>query len=149
MATFRLSRVLRLRTQLRRLRVHEAETLAGELSTVRARGAALAAAREERARAEAAAGSTGLPAPVFQLGRQYDAALADDESRCRIDEGRLTTALAAKRAEVEAERREERKLEQLRSVHGERAAEDDARRLGTLLDELALRRHDAAKGGRP
>ena len=30
MAVFRLNRVLRLRTQLRRLRMHEAETLAGD-----------------------------------------------------------------------------------------------------------------------
>jgi len=147
MAAFRLDRVLRLRTQLRRLRMHEAETLAGELAMVRRRAEALAAARDEHARVSAALAGTGMPATEFQLGSAYDAALADEERHCRLEEERTVAALLAKRTEIESERREERKLEQLEVLHRDREIEEEAHRTATLLDELALRRHGVANGG--
>jgi hypothetical protein len=148
MAHFRLGRVLHLRTQLRRLRAHEAETLGAEVSAMRARADALAAAREQRGDEEARAAATALPAATFQVGRAYDAALGDDERRCRAEGERAMTALVAKRAEVELERREERKLEQLETIYRERTAEEEARATAVLLDELALLRHGQAGGGR-
>ena len=148
MAPFRLVRVLRLRTQLVRLRAHEAETLGAEVSAIRARADALAAARERRGHEEAVAAATGVPAATLQLGRSYDVARGDDERRCRIDGERAMTALVAKRAEVELERREERKLERLESVYRERAMEEEARATTVLLDELALLRHGQTSGGR-
>jgi hypothetical protein len=147
MAAFRLDRVLRLRTQLRRLRMHEAETLASELARLRAHAADLAARREEWARVEATKAGGGVDATVFHLGRAYDEALADEERACWRDAERVTAALVTKRAEVEAERREERKIEQLERLHDEREAEAEAHRLTTLLDELALRRHTTLNGG--
>ncbi|HEY2388665.1 MAG TPA: hypothetical protein VGK30_17040 [Candidatus Binatia bacterium] len=148
MAAFRLARVLHLRTQLRRLRMHEAETLGSELARLRRQAASLAARREEWARIEAATASDGVDATVFQVGRAYDDALADEERACGREQERVTAALLAKRAEVEAERREERKIEQLERLHDAREAEDEAHRLATLLDELALRRHATLNGGR-
>jgi hypothetical protein len=147
MAVFRLERVLRLRTQLRRLRMHEAEILAGELGRLRQRATDLAARREEWARAEATTAGVGVDATVFHLGRAYDEALADEERACWRDAERVTAALVTKRAEVEAERREERKIEQLERLHAEREAEEEAHRVAMLLDELALRRHATANGG--
>ena len=148
MPPFRLSRVLRLRTQLRRLRAHEAERLGAEMSAISARALALATARERRSEEEAAAAAAGVSAATLQLGRSYDAVLGADERRCQAEGERTMTALLAKRAEVELERREERKLEQLEAVHRERAAEEDARATARLLDELALLRHGHARGGR-
>ena len=149
MAPFRLGRVLRLRTQLVRLRAHEAETLRAEVFALRSRADALAAARERRGHEEAMAAATGVPAATLQLGRSYDAALGDEERRCRLDGEQAMTALVAKRAEVELERREERKLERLETVYRERATAEEARATTVLLDELALLRHGQANGGRP
>jgi flagellar export protein FliJ len=148
MAPFRLGRVLRLRTQLRRLRMHEAERLGVEMSAIRARAAALATVRERRGQEEARATATGVSAATLQLGRSYDEVLGDDQRRCRAEEDRIETALAAKRAEIETERREERKLEQLETIYRERATEEEAHTSAVILDELALRRYGQARGGR-
>jgi hypothetical protein len=148
MPPFRLSRVLRLRTQLRRLRAHEADRLGAEMSAIRVRADALATARERRGEEEAKAAATGVSAETLHLGRSYDAVLRDDERRCRAEGERVMTALVAKRAEVELERREERKLEQLETVHRQRTTEEETRATAVLLDELALLRHDQARGGR-
>jgi len=149
MPAFRLERVLRLRGQLRRLRMHEAAVLAADLAATEERGRALAAAREQQGLEEASVAARGTTAASLQLARAYGAALAYQAHECTIAADAARTALVAKRAELESERREERKLEQLAALHHERVAEDEARAIATLLDELALRTHGSGQGGRP
>jgi flagellar export protein FliJ len=142
MAVFRLARLVRLRTQMRQLRQHEADALATTAATLAARAQALAAARDRRAADEARAAAAGLLDPaLFQVGRGYDAVLADAERRCAADAAAVAAALDAKRAELQHERREERKFLRLEDAHRQRAADEEAHRTSVLLDELAILRH--------
>lgn len=148
MTAFRLERVLRVRTQLRRLHALQAEMLATEVDTLRVREDALAAARDRCGVEEARTAAGGVAAAVVQLARAYDTILAREEQHVHDDGVRAAAALTAKRGEVEYERREERKLEQLEAMHRERAAEEEGRATAVLLDELALLQHARARGGR-
>lgn len=72
---FRLARVLRLREQMRRLRAHEVEQLAGELVAARALAARIVAERERVVTEEAEAAAAGTLTPAaLQVGREYEAA---------------------------------------------------------------------------
>jgi flagellar export protein FliJ len=138
----RLTRMLRLRTQLRTLRQHEVDTLAATAAALAVRRRALDDERERRAAEEARAAAGGLLAPeTFHLGRRYDAALAAEERRCGAEATEVGEALAAKRAELQEERREERKFERLAETQRRRAAEAESRATEVLLDELAIVGH--------
>jgi hypothetical protein len=142
---FRLARVLRLQREIRRLRRLEADALAARAEALVARARALADARARRAADELRAAAAGpVAALTFQLGRAYDDALADEERGCRLETERVEAALAAKHAELQQARREERKLERLAAAHAGREAEDEARATGVLLDELAIAQHGRA-----
>lgn len=148
MTSRRFVRMLRLRTQLRTLRQYEVDTLVATAAALAARRRALDDARDARAAEEARAAAAGLLAPeTLHLGRRYDVVLAEDERRVAAEAARVDVALAAKRTELQEERREERKLERLLEIHRRRASEDDARATGVLLDELAILRHGRSRPG--
>ena len=142
MAGFRLDRVLRLRGQLCRLRRLEMQALEGEQGRLSAERSDVenerVAVLEDLAR-RSAGGAVEIT--TFQMARAYEEVLGE---RAGALDGRIAAArtrLVAKREELAAERREERKLEFLLEQHraaAERAAALDAER---LLDELMLARH--------
>ena len=139
---FRLARLLRLRTQLRKLRQHEVDALTARATALAARRRALDEARDHRAAEEARAAAAGLLAPeTLQLGRRYDAVLAEEEQRCGVEATQVEGTLACKRAELQEERREERKFARLVETQWRRASEQDAHATDVLLDELAIMGH--------
>jgi flagellar export protein FliJ len=148
-APFRLARVLRLREQIRRLRTHEAEQLATQLTAVHAEIARIIDQRERRGLREIEEARHGLLTPdSLQVGRAYDAALAVAE-KTQVREGaRLELALAAKRAELLRDRQEEEKYVRLAAAHRQRVLEDEAREAERSLDEIAVDRHRRNQKGR-
>jgi flagellar export protein FliJ len=151
MATsFRLARLLRLRTQLRTLKEGEVEQMLGRLDRLVGEAETVAAARERRSEAERlAAAEGGLSVDVLQLGRDYDRALAAREQRCREEVGRTQDALAARRDELLHQHREERKVRRLEETFRQRASESADREAARTLDELVIDRHERSrkKGG--
>jgi flagellar export protein FliJ len=140
---FRLSRVLNLHTQLRKLRQHEAADLAATVHSLEANRRALRAARDDLGAEEARiAGRGEFEARSLELYRSYAAALEMQEQVCAVQVEEARAALVAKRDELVAQRREERKLLRLAELHGQSVAEEDSRLADRLLDELAIQRHD-------
>jgi flagellar export protein FliJ len=143
---FRLARLLRLRSQLRRLREHEAATLARRVAALTAEAAAVAAERERQGEAEARAAAAGMLTPArLHLGREYAAALADAERKCRIALHEAARQLDAKRDELLASHREERKVQRLEEGHRARVAEAATQGVARALDEVAIDRHRRAR----
>ena len=142
MAGFRLERVLRLRGQLCRLRRLEMQAIEGEQGRLGTERSALEAERaavlEELMRRSAGG---GVEVTAFQMARAYEEVLGE---RARAVDGQIADAqsrLVAKREQLTAERREERKLEFLAEQH--RTAAEIAAALAAvrMLDELMLARH--------
>jgi flagellar export protein FliJ len=148
-APFRLARVLRLRTQLRKLVQDEVALLGGNLATVRERIEDAAHAQvelhEDAGRALAGAGLTG--GELAQLGA-WAQALAARETALVAEGERVAAAIVRGREELVARRREERTLERLRERTDVRAQAEELRAEAILLDELALRQRSAGEGRR-
>ena len=143
MATpFRLARVLRLREQIRLLRMHEAEHLVERIATVRGESLRVAAERERRGVLEAQQAVAGTLTPDgLHVGRAYDAALAALE-RAHVDDlVKLRQALAAKRVELLRDRQEEENYVRLAAAHRQRGLEDEAHGFERTLDEIAIDRY--------
>lgn len=139
---FRLARVLRLREQMRRLRAHEAEELAAALVAARAAVARTVAERERVVTEEGRAAAAGTLTPeALQLGRAYEAALADAEVAQELEVVRIGQALDAKRVELLAARQEEEKYVRLADAHRQRVLAEEQRALDAMLDEIAVDRH--------
>jgi flagellar export protein FliJ len=144
--SFRLARLLRLRAQLRSLKEAEVEQLATRLDAAEAGVREVGAARRRHAAAEqAAAGAGRLTADELQLGRVYDAALAERERRCGAVVEEIRAALAAKRAQLIHQHREERKVRTLEEQFNQRASEAEQRRAERTLDELVIDRHERVR----
>jgi len=144
--SFRLSRLLRLRTQLRRLREHEAAALEQQLrslerETEATRQAQAGAAEEQRRAAE----TDTLTPGALRLGRDYAEALADAERACRVAMADVSRALTAKRDELTVSHRDESKVRRLEEIHRGRADEAESRLAAVQLDELAIDRHERAR----
>ena len=140
-APFRLTRVLRLREQIRRLRTHEAEQLAAERAAAEAAAARVGAEREAIGMREAADAAAGTLTPqTLQVGRAYDAALATAEQAHGLNVVRLGHALVAKRAQLLRDRQEEEKYVRLAEAHRQRLVEDEMRESERALDEVAVER---------
>lgn len=138
----RLARMLRLRTQLRKLRQHELDTLVARADALAATRRALDEARTRRAADEIRAAAGGVLTPAtLQLGRRWDAVLAEQEQRCTVEASQVEAALARKRTELQEERREERKFESLVETQRLRAREGEAHAEDVMLDEHAIMRH--------
>lgn len=147
MASFRLARVLRLRGQLRRLRQIEAQQIEGERDQLDAARSTLDEARRllldqtERAFAEGAVRGGDLG-----LIHRYEEALTSRTAHVEHRLAETGARLAAKRGEVGAERREERKLEHLEERHRAARAGEAALASERQLDELVLARHARERG---
>ena len=149
MATgFRLARVLRLRTQLRR----QAQEQVGQvIATMAEARREIAAVRDradaERAREEAAL-ATGLPAEALREGRAWEGALAARATRLGEGLRAMGATLARARELVGLRRREERQLERLAELAREKQQAHEARADAVLVDELVLARRAAEARGR-
>jgi len=145
-ASFRLARLLRLRTQMRRLREHEAAALAVRVEELARSAAATGAARADRAAAEARASAEGtLTTATLALGRDYDRALAAAERACVAALGDAERALAAKREQLVYSHREERTMRRLEETERARAATAAARTVERGLDEIAIERYERGR----
>ena len=136
---FRLARVLRLRTQLRRRAQEEVARATAELAVLREQMAASRQTQEAgRAAAEAAvrAGTTGEELACW--GR-YEQALAAREAALVVAAARLADAHVQARTLLLTRRREERQLECLRERALERHEAAEERTALNLVDDLVLR----------
>ena len=143
---FRLERVLRLRTRLRKLIQDEVALLGASLARLREEAAAARQAQDDARRAAEAAGQSGLTGEELARWEAYGRGLATREASLLEESTRVAEALARGREELLERRREERKLERLRERAATRAQAEEARSEGLMLDDLALRQR-AVRGG--
>ncbi len=144
--SFRLSRLLRLRTQLRRLREHEAAALEQQLGSLERETDAACAAQMVVAEEQRRAAETDTLTPgALRLGGDYAEALAGAERACRVAMADVGRALAAKRDELTVSHRDESKVRRLEEIHRGRTDEEQARLTAVQLDELAIDRHERAR----
>jgi hypothetical protein len=142
----RLHRLLRLRTQLRQLREHEAGALQQRLATLGEEAAAVVRAREVAGEQERLAAADGSLTPAaLQLGRDYAETLIRAERAYAVVVAETTRLLAAKREELITSHREESQVRRLEETRVARAAEERARVTAQGLDELAIERHERAR----
>jgi flagellar export protein FliJ len=139
MPPFRLSRVLRLKEQLRRLRQSEAEALVAHASRLADHRRELGHRREQAQQKERRAAAQGIGSAELAISRGYDEALAAKQANIAERQAETREALARKRDEVTSERREERKFLRLGELHVERERKREATETERLLDELAGR----------
>ncbi len=137
---FRLARVLRLRTQLRRQTQDEVAQLAAALGAVRREIAELGARQRAVRAEEEAALPRGLAAADLEARRRYEAELLARAAALAAEAQGLDGALAEERARLVERRREERQLERLAERAAARTAEAVARADAVALDDLARRR---------
>jgi len=138
--TFRLARVLRLRTQLRERAQEEVAEARAALTHVR-EAIGTARARQGAARlAEAAAAATGITGEELRRFRTWEHAERAREQALAAEAGRLAGDLAERREALVARRREERQLELLRERAAERHTAAEERATMVLLDDLTRRR---------
>jgi flagellar export protein FliJ len=138
--TFRLARVLRLRTQLRERAQEEVAETRAALARVRE---AIGAARVRQAaarRAEEAAAVAGITGEEMRRFRAWERAERVREQALAAEAARLAHALVRRREMLVARRREERQLEILRERAAERHSAAEERATMVLLDDLARRR---------
>ena len=139
MAPFRLSRVLRLKEQLRRLRQSEAEALAAHATRLADHRRELGHRREQAQQTERRAAAQGIASAELAISRGYDDALAAKQANLAQRQVETHEALSRKRDEVKSERREERKFLRLGELHVERERKRATSETERLLDELAGR----------
>jgi flagellar export protein FliJ len=136
---FRLARVLRLRTQLRRQAQDEVARVQGDLATVRDKIAAARRAREENRTGEDSAVARGLTGEELTRWRSYERSLLAREQELARESARVAEELARCRDVLLTRRREERQLERLEERAREREDVAEERATMLLLDDLALR----------
>ena len=137
---FRLARVLRLRTQLREQAEDELARVRAELAALRAQVEEMRTARlATRAAEEDAATGAVLTGAELAAYRGYEATIDAREAALERKSAETTVAIGAAREALLARRQEERQLERLEERSQAAAATDEAHRIDTLLDELALR----------
>src|SRR5262245_1580417 len=149
MATrFRLARVLRLRTQLRRQAQEQVGQIVAAMTAARREISAMhGQADAARAREEAAL-ATGLPAEALRDGREWGGVLKVRAARLGEGLQAMGATLARARELVALRRREERQLERLAEQARERQQAHEARAEAVLVDELVLARRAADARGR-
>jgi len=149
MATgFRLARVLRLRTQLRRQAQEQVGQMVAAMNEARREIAAVhGQADAERTREEAAL-VKGLPVEALREGRAWERALGVRAARLGEGLQAMGVTLARARELVALRRREERQLERLAEQARERQQVREARAEAVLVDEIVLARRAADARGR-
>ncbi len=136
---FRLGRVLRLRTQLRKQAQDEVARTEASLAAF---GEAIAAARREQdatRAAEEVAARGGISGEDLLRWRAYEEALLAQEQELARESARVAEELARCRRVLLGRRREERQLERLRERAEVRAGSAEERATIVLLDDLTLR----------
>jgi len=138
---FRLARILRLRTQLRRLAEDEVARTGARLAALHDDVAAVRRTQEAARAAAETAVRGGLTGAELHRWGQWDDALHARESVLTDESARVAEELVGRRGELVARRRDERQLERLGERAAARGRVEEERASGRLVDELALRRH--------
>ena len=139
---FRLARVLRLRTQLRRQSADETARVATELVVLREDIAAARERQMEARAAEDAAAERGVTGAELVGRRAYAEAEAAHEQTLLDRARRVAELLTRCRDKLLTRRREERQLEKLREKAVGREAVAEERAAHVLIDDLVLRRRE-------
>jgi len=142
MALFRLARVLRLRSQLRRQAQDDIVRTQATLVALGEESAAVRRAQEASRAAEEAAVRRGVSGAELARWRAYERALREREAALARESARVAETLTAQREILLARRRQERQLERLRERADERADVAEKRATMVLLDDLALRQRN-------
>jgi flagellar export protein FliJ len=137
--TFRLGRVLRVRSQLRQQAQDQMDRTRAALATLEQEIAAVQASQAEARAAEDAAITAGCRGADLARWRSFEAAAAARERILLRDKEQLLAKLEREREALVAQRQEERKLERLQERARDRFEAEVAREDARLLDELALR----------
>jgi flagellar export protein FliJ len=138
---FRLARILRLRTQLRRLAEDEVARTGARLAALHDDVAAVRREQEASHAAAERAVRGGLAGAELHRWGQWGDALHARETALADESARVAEELVGRRGELVARRRDERQLERLGERTAARGRLEEERANGRLLDELALRRH--------
>jgi flagellar export protein FliJ len=142
MALFRLARVLRLRSQLRRQAQDDVVRTQATLVAIGEEIAAVRRAQEASRAAEEAAVRRGVSGAELARWRAYERALREREAALVKESAQVAETLTAQREILLARRRQERQLERLRERADERADVAEKRATMVLLDDLALRQRN-------
>ena len=142
MALFRLARVLRLRSQLRRQAQDDVVRTQAALVAIGEEIAAVRRAQEASRTAEDAAVRRGVSGAELARWRAYERALREREAALAKESAQVAETLAAQREILLGRRRQERQLERLRERAAERADVAERRATMVLLDDLALRQRN-------
>lgn len=137
---FRLTRILRLRTQLRERAQDDMAKVRNELGVVRDAIFRSRTRQTENRRAEAAVAAAGMTGDDLARFRAYDAGERLREDALRAEGARLVHELVRRREALVARRREERQLEVLRERAEDRAEAVEEHAAAVALDDLARRR---------
>lgn len=145
-ARFRLSRVLRLRSQLRRQAQEQVGRIVAAMTEARREIASVRRETDAHRAGEEAELPRGMTAEALRAGRAWEGVLAQREARLGQALDALKGTLAQARDVVAERRREERQLERLAEQARERQQAEEARADAVLLDELVLARRGAGRG---
>ncbi|HZP41941.1 MAG TPA: hypothetical protein VFD84_10580 [Candidatus Binatia bacterium] len=137
---FRLTRILRLRTQLRERAQEEMAATRTALAGVRDAIVRSRTRQVENRRAEAVVAAVGMTGADLARFRAWDVGERRREERLVAEAARLAHELVRLRDVLVARRREERQLEVLRARARERAEAAEERAAAVALDDLARRR---------
>jgi flagellar export protein FliJ len=136
---FRLARVLRLRSQLRRQAQDDVARTQATLVALGEEIAAVRRAQEATRAAEEAATRRGVSGAELVRWRTYEQALRERETALAAESVRVSRTLAEQREVLLGRRRQEKQLERLREKAADRAEAAEERATMVLLDDLALR----------
>ena len=136
---FRLARVLRLRSQLRRQAQDDVARTQAALVALGEEIAAVRRAEEATRAAEEAAVRRGLSGAELLRWRTSEQALRARERALVAESARVGQTLAEQREVLLGRRRQEKQLERLREKAAEREETAEERATMVLLDDIALR----------
>lgn len=138
--SFRLRRILRLKTQLRKVAQDEIARVRQDLAVVEKGIADTETARTENLAAATEAASQGRAARDLQLYEVYDRGQREFGQALRLEAYALVEVAEAQRGILLKRRREERQFECLDERQRQRDEAMEARIVANLQDDLARRR---------
>jgi flagellar export protein FliJ len=136
---FRLARVLRLRSQLRRQAQDDVARTQAALVALGDEIAAVRRAQEASRAAEEAATRRGVSGAELVRWRTYERALREREMALAAERTRVGQTLAQQREVLLGRRRQEKQLERLREKAADREEAAEERATMVALDDLVLR----------
>jgi flagellar export protein FliJ len=144
-SSFRLRRVLRLKTQLRKVAQDEIARVRQDLSVAEKGIADAEVARTRNLTAATEAALEGRAARDLQLHETYDRGQRESGQALRMKADALVEVVEAQRAILLERRREERQFECLDERQRTREEAAEARIVANLQDDLARRRKRAPR----